>query len=386
MLNILHLSYDLRNRMGFEVTTAVKKLIQTTARFSRPIIVDLVRVPNFKEESTQFIRPNHLILNSMGLPKGLFLLQGLERTYRLLKKAMVDGGILINNIDMVHAHKLTFEGYIGSKLAEDLKIPLVTTLRQSDFTVFKYRPDLDPVYRRIIMQCRIIFYLVPNMLIFLKKKFGEAFYLQHIAGKVVFLPNIVEYSPPDRIFQREKNGLVTIARMTKKSIKRKNLKKLLKAVKKLENEGIKLKVIGDGYYFDKLKYFADSIGTNGNIEFCGAVENKLVHQYYRQAQAFILPSFSESFGMCYAEALLNGTPILYSKGVLSFEGMFKNVGVGVNPHSVDDIKEGILEITNNVESYRTAIKKYLQANAFKIFSANSVESVYHNSINSIGMK
>ena len=385
MLNILHLSYDLRHRMGYEVTTAVKKLIQATTQFSHPMIVDLVRVPRFSEESADFIRPNHLTLNSMGLPKGFFLMQSLKRACRTIKRAMSDSGISLSSINLIHAHKLTFEGYIGSMLAKEMNLPLVVTLRQSDFRIFKYRPDLDGIYKRIIMQSCVIFYLVPNMLVFIKNKFGEKFYHQHIAEKVVFLPNIVERPPCQIKYESNKNELITIARMTKKSVKRKNLKKLFKAVKALSGEGIKLKVIGDGHYLKRLKLFADSIGTGGNIMFCGAVDHKLVDQYYVQAQAFVMPSYSESFGMCYAEALLNGTPILYSRGVLSFEGMFENVGVGVDPHSVDDIINGIMDITMNSNRYRKTIKNYHHSKAFEVFSTKSIAATYHKSITGISI-
>ena len=60
-------------------------------------------------------------------------------------------------------------------------------------------------------------------------------------------------------------------------------------------------------------------------------------------RAFVMPSFSETFGMVYAEALLNGTPILYSKDT-GFDGLFDNVGVVVDPHSLVSIGEGLRKI------------------------------------------
>jgi len=60
--------------------------------------------------------------------------------------------------------------------------------------------------------------------------------------------------------------------------------------------------------------------------------------------------------MVYAESLLNGTPILYSKGVLGFDGVFSGVGSAVDPWSVESIREGIREVLIKNENYRSNIR------------------------------
>lgn len=382
---ILHLTYDLRDRLGNEKTVAVKNLITSSEKFSTPFVVDLVRVTRFRDEFSTFSSPGHFALNCFGMPKGIFLLQHLNRAYREIRNTMaVSGsGMQLHAIDIVHAHKLTFEGYIGSMLCQELNIPLLLTLRQTDLYVLKYRPDLHRLFKRILMLSSIIFYLVPNILVFIKKRLGNAFYHDHIERKVVYLPNIVKnmsHADPSAI---KKNELLTITRMTKESVKRKNLKNLFKAIKLLDGDSITLNVVGDGKYLPKVKKLSESYGANKHIVFCGAVNNKKIHEHFNRSLAFVMPSYSESFGMVYAEALMCGTPIIFSKGVLGFEGVFKDVGIGVNPNSVEDIKNGIDEIIKSNQKYRATISKLNRFGAFDIFSSRCVVKTYKDCIERI---
>ena len=64
-----------------------------------------------------------------------------------------------------------------------------------------------------------------------------------------------------------------------------------------------------------------------------------------------MPSFKESFGLVYAEALSQGLPVIYSIN----EGFDKNfeegyVGYHTNPLSVTDIADKMELLINNFES------------------------------------
>ena len=88
-----------------------------------------------------------------------------------------------------------------------------------------------------------------------------------------------------------------------------------------------------------------------------------------------MPSLNETFGMVYAESLIHGTPILYSSNT-GFDGMFKNVGVAVNPHSVNSIVNGIDDILKNNKLYRNTINDLNMKNAFDIFNIDSARDNY----------
>jgi glycosyltransferase involved in cell wall biosynthesis len=71
------------------------------------------------------------------------------------------------------------------------------------------------------------------------------------------------------------------------------------------------------------------------IAFVGAVKGQKKWDTYRDADLFVLPSYSENFGMTVAEALASGVPAIVSKGAPWNELEERKVGwwidLGVDP-------------------------------------------------------
>ena len=72
--------------------------------------------------------------------------------------------------------------------------------------------------------------------------------------------------------------------------------------------------------------------------------------YYRQSDIFVMPSITETFGLTYAEALSQSTPIIYSKNQ-GFDGYYEDgiIGYSVNSKNVKEIAEAIIKIVNNYD-------------------------------------
>ena len=142
MTNLLHMTYELRRRKNVPVTSAVKDVIIQTEKFSQVKIIDLLRVPSFNEELVKAENNNHLLINSFGLPFGIFLITSLKRAFKKVIDAENKGIINIRGTDVIHAHKVSFEGFIAYQLALQHNTKLILTLRQTDAWIFKRRPDL----------------------------------------------------------------------------------------------------------------------------------------------------------------------------------------------------------------------------------------------------
>ncbi len=382
MNKILHLTYDVRDRLHREKTTAVKDLIDQSKYFCETLTIDLLRVQKFKEETVKLISKDHLLVNSFGLPFGILLKQNLSRATKKIITADQKNLIQLDSVNIIHAHKLTFEGYIAYHLSKKLDVPLITSIRQTDFEVLKYKPHMRNLYKQILKQCRIVFYLVPFMVDLLKTELGEPFFENHVKPKLKFLPNIIRKRPLKSFTSNRKKYLLTVLRMTRESANRKNLKRLFRAISELEALPLVLKIIGGGDYLPVVKSWAKKYKIESKVEFLGAIEHSKIDKYFAEATAFVLPSKSESFGMVYAESLFCGTPILYSKGT-GFDGLFKNVGVAVDPFSVPSIKNGLIDIIENNDFYRHTIQQYISDGAFDIFSAESVRERYQNAIQTV---
>ncbi len=382
MSTILHLSFDYSERKNGPVTTAVGDLVQQTQNIANTKVIRLDRVRNPAKESTHTNDRGQLCVNTLSLPFGLFLSTCMKRGYNKIIEADKKELINLDSADVIHAHKLTYEGAIGYYLARELEIPLFISLRQTDFAVLKYRKDLIGFYKKVLIKSSKIFHVAPYMVDSIREIMGEEFFFQHINEKLVSLPNrVVRENTNYNISPRERLLLIVL-RLEKRSAKRKNLKNLFYAMKIINDENLKLNIIGDGNYLEKIKHLTNKIGIAKQVNFLGAVKNSEMDKYYKEAEAFVMPSRGETFGLVYGESLLNGTPILYSQKT-GFDGLFNNVGVAVKPSSPESIAEGIEDILENNLYYRENIKKLQQENAFRIFTPAYSREVYKKCLDAI---
>lgn len=122
-------------------------------------------------------------------------------------------------------------------------------------------------------------------------------------------------------------------------IKRKNIDKLILAVKDLE--GFKLKIIGDGNELNNLQKTASE-----NVEFLGRISHEKVLEEMQNADIFILPSVNETFGMVYLEAMASGCITVCTRND-GIDGIIKDEENGfLTEPTAEGIKETLLRIKN----------------------------------------
>jgi glycosyltransferase involved in cell wall biosynthesis len=134
---------------------------------------------------------------------------------------------------------------------------------------------------------------------------------------------------------------------------KKNLEGLLAAVALLKDERphLHLLVAGDGSpnYVASLKARAATLGITGQLTWAGHLEGDAKAAAFASADVFVLPSFSENFGIAAAEALAAGLPCVLGEGV-AIAGDVVRAGAGlVVGTDAQSIAEGLrLIITNQV--------------------------------------
>jgi len=373
---ILHISFDYaKNNLGVS-TVAVSDLINATSKFADVKIIAINRITNpFKEnirfkESSSFLK-----YKAFGLPYGFFLASNMRRMSKNLYEFIDNNESDFFDSDVIHSHKLTFEGYIGYLLSKQLNKKLFISLRQTDTWVLRFRKDLLTLSKNTLSQASKIFYIAPYMKTRISNLFGNEFYEDTLKHKLVYLPNSINID--NFIFKQDgKNkNFLCICWLNKKAMKRKNIYRLFQAIKLLDNKDVCLDLIGKGDYVDEVKKWAKDLNIGDQVNFLGFVKNEDISKYLNSAKAFVLPSLSETFGVAYAEALVSGTPILYSKGT-GFDGIFDDVGACVNPFSIDSIASGIADIMEKSNFYRMKIEKLYNSESFKIFSREYISEVY----------
>lgn len=119
---------------------------------------------------------------------------------------------------------------------------------------------------------------------------------------------------------------------------KKNLEGLLEAFGRLapSHGDVKLLIAGDGDagYLDALRRRARELGIADRIEWLGHVAGAQKAEAFRSADIFVLPSFSENFGIAAAEAMAAGLPSVLSSGIaISSEAERAGAAIAVAPDS-----------------------------------------------------
>ncbi|MEQ8744306.1 glycosyltransferase [Parasphingorhabdus sp.] len=128
----------------------------------------------------------------------------------------------------------------------------------------------------------------------------------------------------------------------------KGLPNLLKAWAKISPRHWILQIAGpdEGGHRKQLEALALQLGIVDQIRFVGAVSGATKEQIFRQAEVFILPSHTESFGMAIAEAMANGLPVISTTGSPWQALQDLNMGWWVEPTS-DGLAHALSEATSS---------------------------------------
>lgn len=105
-------------------------------------------------------------------------------------------------------------------------------------------------------------------------------------------------------------------------------------------------IVGDGPLKNRLQRQCHELGIDGRVTFTGYVQKKDLLPYFHQADAFVLPSLFESFGIVLLEAMACGLPIVATKSG--------------GPEEIIGSHCGLLTEPGNTEALGVAMKKLVQ--------------------------
>ncbi|PIV09828.1 hypothetical protein COS51_01000 [Candidatus Roizmanbacteria bacterium CG03_land_8_20_14_0_80_36_21] len=122
---------------------------------------------------------------------------------------------------------------------------------------------------------------------------------------------------------------------------RKNLKRLIKAMKQWNNEAIKLVIVGPRGWE---QFGNKTMEQYNNVKFLGYIDDVDLYSLYSSCLFFINPSIWEGFGYPLIEAMSLKTPIACSN-IKPFVEIVKNAAIFFDPLKTDDIADKINKIT-----------------------------------------
>ena len=156
---------------------------------------------------------------------------------------------------------------------------------------------------------------------------------------VVVIPNGVDFGIQDPLTEsndhtpdRERSVLF-LSRVHPK----KGLLELVTAWSRMAPSGWRLRIAGpdDGGHWNQVATRVRKLGLGSSIDYLGPVDGIQKTALYRQSDLFVLPTFSENFGIVVAEAMAHGLPVITTRGAPWPELVTHDCGwwidVGVEP-------------------------------------------------------
>lgn len=350
---ILHLAVDYPDANLRQKTVAIRNFVKANADVEHTVIaltrtndprqVNLLRGDGAGDDSVFSMR-------YWGAPFGILLFPAMAivawRIHRLLAREQI-------RVDLIHAHKLCFEGITGYLLSLWLKVPLVCSVRaEAESKILRFLPHYRPLVRRIVRRCRRLYYVSLWYRPEIERRFPEA------TERGQALPNFCPGTYLPSRASPDPYRFVTILHLD--IYKKKGLDRLLPAFARLAQRRpeLSLDIIGRGTAetVRRVEAMIDANGLRGRARLIGPLPQKELLARLPEYGVMCLPSRNETFGMVYVEALLSGVPILYSIGT-GIDGYLDGIdgAVGCDPTSVDAIARGLEELLDGHERMRASL-------------------------------
>ncbi len=383
-MTILHIA---NSYGGTSVYTNLYTAIDINAEVTQWVYVPLNsrnhnRVGNkmidFKNEGSKIhystlLKPYHKYLYGL---KIYAIVKDVERTFDMSK------------VDVIHAGTLCLDGAVAYELSKRYGIPYIVAVRNTDTVYYKLKWR-HSYFTKIMENASKIVFISPKYKdVYISSRVPESS-RKGILEKVMVIPNGVSNvflenkSTEQKSFDGELNMIFVAA-----FYKGKGLVETIQAIELLRGKDYKitLNAIGKGLpnrphdkeYEDLVDALADGKDWVKTQTFKKPEE---IIAEMRQANAFVMVSKPETFGLVYVEALSQHLPIIYAQGE-GFDGYFPDgyVGYPAEAGSVNDIAEKIESLIKNYSQIAQNVKSL---KLDKDFEWNSIGRKYISIYNTI---
>lgn len=235
-----------------------------------------------------------------------------------IKVSFVDAAKAVEQLqfkpDVMVAH--LYNAYLNfSAYTEREKIPLVAGIHKSDIKKLGNFFHGRRIQKALKRADGIAFRSMP-----LQERFNQ---IVGVPEQPVFIANsgvpdhLTRYAesllPLKESKGNQKRKLISVCQL----IPLKQIDVVLKSLKKLLDEGIsnwEYTVVGDGPELSKLKGIAQEPGLAERVVFRGRLSRKEVFDAMKSHGTFIMPSYNETFGLVFLEAMACGCVVIGAEG------------------------------------------------------------------------
>lgn len=257
------------------------------------------------------------------------------------------------------AYTVMTDGSLAYQLKKKHRVPYSVFVRNTDINIFyKYFFWLRPLFHAILRDAEYINFPNPSYRDRLYERLDSKF-VKQLHEKTRIIPNGIDDYWHENSLQVDKlkrpEGKPVRLLFVGKVETNKNVHSIVAALPRLNTDhNFHLTVIGPIAEDRKadVTRWCDELGDALSIK--GPIYDKeQLLKEYRDADIFVMPSFTETFGLVFIEALTQGLPIIYTKGE-GVSGFFVSVNNGLeieNPKDVDELASKIQRIVENYDHF-----------------------------------
>ncbi len=372
-LCVMHICGDYPDVFHPNKTPVIMRLVEGLSAYATNIVISINRINNPTEEAVR--REGNVWAIRYFAPPFGFLQSGfLDRLARRLAYILKEADV---RPDIAIGHKFTIEGYLCWRLWLWLGIPYIACfMGNTDSKVFRAKPHYRQIFRSIARSAKALVFPTPwcrrlfteNLLQPAGIPENRGYLIPYISGETL---------TPIRSNPVNEQCFVTICRLD--IWRMKNLHRLIKAVAILNQSGGEwsLDIIGPGSPVaqKKLKGLISSHGLDQRVHLLGEKNREQIDKLLPGYCAMTMPSYPESFGLVYLEALGQGVPIMTARGA-GMDGFFSEQfpGVIVAYDRLDEIVQGLRSLSENSKVFRDRIRA--MEFEFKRFDRHNIISDY----------
>ncbi|XES59850.1 glycosyltransferase [Citrobacter freundii] len=279
--------------------------------------------------------------------------------------------------DIMHVHSLDRAGFLAYAISKKYNIPYIVTEHSTAFA----RSLISQSKKKRLLS--VVSFASKQLAV--SQPFSELLNSTFPNSNWTYLPNIVSdkfllaseaKDKIDNIFT-----FINICMLTEK----KRVENLIKAFSLLSEKynDIQLKIGGDGVCRNDLEELAIELNIDNKIKFLGALTRDEVFIQINQADAFVLSSEYETFGVVLIEVLALGKPVVATRCGGPESIVTDEVGVLVEKNSVPALCNGMEMIYTNRENLdANKIRTYCQKNFSEDAVTDKLLHIYQNILRS----
>ncbi|MCL4371844.1 glycosyltransferase family 4 protein, partial [Candidatus Marsarchaeota archaeon] len=157
----------------------------------------------------------------------------------------------------------------------------------------------------------------------------------------------------------------------------KNVSALIKAFQEIDDESMRLLIVGDG---KSRQLYEEMASKDRRIILAGRVPEDMLPLYYSIADLYVLPSIWESFNATFIEAATFGAPLLLSENAINkdIEERFGRKLMLFNPNDIEELRNKITAVLND-KALRNQLLE-LSKDIAKEYSKKAQMDAYANAI------